>query len=385
MAKTRASLKDDAESGSTRREWLEAQLDRIQFTTYTLLVLFLIAVGYFWPKIFIVVPAGQRGVMFRYFKGGTVKDRIWGEGLNITPPWDSLSLYDIRLQQNTLKLQVLSEDGLTLGVSVAVSYRLNQEMLGYLQQDIGADYFDRMIRPQVESHARRIFGERSAHQIYSSAGEVLHELGNVPRLGGFVPRDGSGARPYLDILELKLLSVELPKVVENAIADKYRQEQLMLEYRYKLEREQKESERKRTEAAGIRDYVVISGLNPLDLLRWRSIEAAQELAKSNNTKILLLGGQNGLPVMLNIGDGKESSLPAAGGTAGSSAPATKTAETPTQAPPPIPLKKEAPAVKSKTAEAAQTPPSAPTSKDGKDASAPPPAVTKTAALQDRSQ
>ena len=85
MAKTRASLKDDAESGSTRREWLEAQLDRIQFTTYTLLVLFLIAVG-FWPKIFIVVPAGQRGVMFRYFKGGTVKDRIWGEGLNITPP-----------------------------------------------------------------------------------------------------------------------------------------------------------------------------------------------------------------------------------------------------------------------------------------------------------
>ena len=49
---------------------------------------------------------------------------------------------------------------------------------------------------------------------------------------------------------------------------------------------------------------MISGLNPLDLLRWRSIEAAQELAKSNNTKILLLGGQNGLPVMLNIGDGK---------------------------------------------------------------------------------
>ena len=48
---------------------------------------------------------------------------------------------------------MLSEDGLTLGVSVAVSYRLNQEMLGYLQRDIGADYFDRMIRPQVESHA----------------------------------------------------------------------------------------------------------------------------------------------------------------------------------------------------------------------------------------
>jgi len=60
MAKTKESLTDDAESSSPRRAWLEAQLERIQFTTYTLLVLLLIALGYFWPKIFIVVPAGQR-------------------------------------------------------------------------------------------------------------------------------------------------------------------------------------------------------------------------------------------------------------------------------------------------------------------------------------
>ncbi|MDC3955558.1 prohibitin family protein [Polyangium jinanense] len=276
-------------------------LQKVQFYAYTTLVLVLLALGFLWPRIFISVPAGSHAVMYRFFKGGTVTNRVWPEGLNVIPPWDTLTIYETRLQEKTLEFDVLSEEGLDLGVKVSIRYRPNKEMLGFLHQDIGTEYFNRLIKPEVESHVRRTFGSRPAHEIYSSKRDVLQELGQIPVLGR-LEEDGAAlsSRPYVVIQELKLVDIDLPVIVEQAIADKYKQEQLMLEYRYKLEREENEAERKRTEAAGIRDYnLIVAKVNP-DLLRWRSIDATLELAKSENSKVVVLGGGQGAQMLLNV-------------------------------------------------------------------------------------
>jgi regulator of protease activity HflC (stomatin/prohibitin superfamily) len=67
-----------------------------------------------------------------------------------------------------------------------------------------------------------------------------------------------------------------------------------------LEREQKEAERKRIEAKGIADFqaIVTKGIsqNPL---RWKGIEATEKLASSSNAKIVIVGGKDGLPLILN--------------------------------------------------------------------------------------
>jgi regulator of protease activity HflC (stomatin/prohibitin superfamily) len=288
--------------------WLQGA----QFTVYTVLVLFLLALGFLWPRMFISIPPGSRGVMYRYFSGGTVTDRPpWGEGLNVIAPWDTLTIYETRIQQHKLRFDVLSEEGLDLGLEVAIRYRPNIDALGELHQDIGTDYFDRLIRPEVESHVRLTFGRRPAHEIYSSARDLVQELGKVSPLGR--SKDGKTLR-YVEVLEVKLIDIELPSVVEGAIAEKYRQEQLMLEYRYKLEREEKEAQRKRTEAAGIRDYNAIASRVSPDLLRWRSIDATLELAKSPNTKVVVLGGTQGAQVLMNVDapmGGAAAPLPAA--------------------------------------------------------------------------
>ncbi|MDC0747086.1 prohibitin family protein [Polyangium mundeleinium] len=277
------------------------RVQQIQFYAYTTLVLVLLVLGFLWPRIFISVPAGSHAVMYRFFKGGTVTNRVWPEGLNVIPPWDRLTVYETRLQQQTLEFNVLSEEGLDLGVKVSIRYRPNKEMLGFLHQDIGTEYFERLIKPEVESHVRRTFGSRSAHEIYSSTRDVLQELGQIPVLGRLEEEKGKlDSEPYVLIQELKLVAINLPDIVEQAIADKYKQEQLMLEYRYKLQREENEAERKRTEAAGIRDYnLIVAKVNP-DLLRWRSIEATLELAKSQNSKVVVLGGGQGAQMLLNV-------------------------------------------------------------------------------------
>lgn len=288
----------------TWRERWAARLSRAQFVIYTGLVLALLVLGILWPRMFIVVPPGHLGVMYRTLKGGTVTNRTWGEGLHVIPPWDFLTIYEVRLQQKTLTLKVLSDEGLTLGVQIVVRFRPKEAMLGYLQKEIGSDYFDRIVRPEIESHVRKTFGSRPAHEIYATVRDVLQELGQFPLLGrGDKPVGATAYEPYVYVQDLKLVIIELPKIVEDAIVEKYHQEQLMLAYRYKLEREEKEADRKRTEAAGIRDFGQIAGKNAELILRWRGLEVTEGFAKSPNAKIVVLGGsQSHLPLQLNLGD-----------------------------------------------------------------------------------
>jgi regulator of protease activity HflC (stomatin/prohibitin superfamily) len=297
-------MHEEEEAPPTWRERLRDWLNRVQFVVYLLLVLLLLTIGFLWNRMFIVIPAGFRGVMYRTVQGGTVTERIWNEGLHVIPPWDKLTPYEVRLTQHTVKFNVLSDEGLSLGVQVVVRHRPEEDMLGYLQRDIGPDYFDRLIKPEVEAHIRRTFGGRPAHEIYASVRDVLQEMGQFPLIGRAEKTDkGMVSRPYLYVQELRLISVELPKIVEDAILEKYHQEQLMLAYRYKLEREEKEADRKRTEAAGIRDFNQIAGKISPDMLKWRSIDASLELAKSPNSKVVVLGGgQGGMSMQLNLGD-----------------------------------------------------------------------------------
>lgn len=67
-----------------------------------------------------------------------------------------------------------------------------------------------------------------------------------------------------------------------------------------LQREQQEAERKRIEAQGIADFqrTVSEGISD-QLLRWKGIEATLEIATSQNAKVIIAGGQDGLPIILD--------------------------------------------------------------------------------------
>jgi len=303
------------EDGGRRplREIVWTWFNRAQFAIYTLALVLLLLLAYLAPFVFIMVPTGYSGVMYRYFQGGTVTDHVWGEGLHVIPPWDTLTLYEIRLIEERVNFTILSEEGLELGVEASVRYRPNKDMLGFLHQDIGPDYYERLIKPEVEAHVRKTFGRRPAHEIYATEGDLLQELRSISMLGRV---DDSGeettSSSFIQVQEIKVVHIQLPDIVENYIAARYGEEQKMLEYDYKLLREEKESERKRTEAAGIRDYNQIASTIAPDLLRWRDIDATLALAQSNNSKVVLLSaGAGETPLIFNLGGDSSNPPPAA--------------------------------------------------------------------------
>ena len=68
---------------------------------------------------------------------------------------------------------------------------------------------------------------------------------------------------------------------------------LLLFYQFVLQKEKQEAERKRVEAQGIADYqrIISSGLTDKQL-QYESIQAQLELAKSQNSKVIIMGGKN---------------------------------------------------------------------------------------------
>ncbi len=93
--------------------------------------------------------------------------------------------------------------------------------------------------------------------------------------------------------------IVLPPRIVAAIQSKVEQEQLVKEMRFRVEREQFESERKVVEAKGIKQFqeIVQAGISE-PYLKWRGIEATVMLATSPNAKTVVIGGHGGLPLIL---------------------------------------------------------------------------------------
>jgi hypothetical protein len=183
------------------------------------------------------------------------------------------------------------------------------------------------VAPDIESDLRHTVGDRTAYELYSTEGDILQDarLSAAQQL----------AKQNIDLQELLLKKIVLPAIVRQAIEEKHRQEQRVLEYTFRLATEEKEAARKRIEAAGIRDFESIAGTISPDVLRWRGIDATLELARSNNAKIVVVGGDGRLPVLLDTATPTAASPPAGTATA---------AATPTEPPGPLPPERSALAV-----------------------------------------
>src|SRR5207237_5834648 len=117
----------------------------------------------------------------------------------------------------------------------------------------------------------------------------------------------------------------------DVINRKTKQYYIAEEYKFRVEREKRESERKKIEAEGIRDFqqTVSQGISE-SYLRWRGIEATLQLSQSPNSKTVIIGsGRDGLPIILGNVDS-----PGSGQTTGAAQPAEvdsrSTAAGPTQ-------------------------------------------------------
>ena len=289
-----------------------------------LMVLTLVGVVLF-PYFAVTVPSGQVGVLWKRFGGGTVLDprQLRDEGLHLILPWNELYLYDLRLQSVTQAYNAISSDGVSLDATMNVRFRLQRDAIPVLHQAIGPNYIDLLVRPGIGSLTREVMAQYTAEQVYSTARQEIQDKIRslvVDRLSEkMMEREGEGEEQYrvsmrdtVILFDTLVYGIELPALVVNAINRKTEQYYISEEYKFRVEREKRESERKKIEAEGIREFqqIVSQGISD-SYLAWRGIEATLQLAQSTNSKVVIIGnGKDGLPVIL--GNASPTTPPAPG-------------------------------------------------------------------------
>jgi prohibitin 1 len=243
-------------------------------------------------SMFITIEAGFEGIVFRPFAGGLDKENILQPGFHLISPWNSVYPYDARIQERTEDMDVLAANGLNIHVDLSFRYSIIPAEVGFLHEEIGTGYVDKIVAPEIRSATRKVIGKYLPEELYSTKREVIqNEI--------FAQTEANVKPKHIHLDAVLIRSVKLPDLIKTAIERKLEQQQQRDEYEFRIQKESKEAERKRIEAQGIKDFqdIVSDGISD-KLLKWKGIEATQDLAKSKNTKIIVVGGSDGLPIIL---------------------------------------------------------------------------------------
>ncbi|HEY0740197.1 MAG TPA: prohibitin family protein [Chryseosolibacter sp.] len=243
-------------------------------------------------SIFYTINATQRAVIFYKFGQGLDKDNVIYPGVHLKAPWNDVFVYNVQETSQDENMDVLDKSGLSIHVDVTVRFKPISDKIGYIYEKFNVDYVNVLVIPEVRSAVRQVMGRYTAEEIYSTkraeveatikaeSEKILH-ANNV------------------DMVALLIRSIQLPEQIRVAIENKLQQQQEALAYQFRLDKEKSEAERKRIAAEGeSRANNIINNSLTANLLKMRGIEATLELSKSPNSKIIIVGGKDGMPLIL---------------------------------------------------------------------------------------
>ena len=263
------------------------------------LVLILIGAS---TSMFKVIDAGEVGVKTVF---GKVDNGVLYSGLNVINPIAEVTTFDVKTQNYTMSgvrnegakegddaLRVLSADGLEVIIDLSVLFKVKGDEAPNILKEIGTDYLDKIVRPVSRTAIRDNAVSYDAVALYSSKRDEFQS-----RI--FATIEKSFAKRGLALEQLLVRNITLPASVKASIESKINAEQDAQKMTFVLQKERQEAERKRVEAQGIADYqkILSTGLSDRQL-QYESILAQKEIAKSANTKVIIMGNSKGAPIIL---------------------------------------------------------------------------------------
>ncbi|CAI8444723.1 MAG: Uncharacterised protein [Cryomorphaceae bacterium] len=221
------------------------------------------------------------------------EDKVFDQGLKIIAPWNKMFVYSTRIQEDRSVMEVLSANGLTIRTELSYRYRPIEEKIGYLHNNVGENYHERIVIPEIRSATREVIGKYLPEELYSSKRDSIQT--EIFDLAADRIREKN-----IELDAVLIRDVGLPEKLKQAIERKLEQEQSSLEYEFRISRAQQEAERQRIEAEGkaAANRILSQSLTE-KVLQDKGIEATVRLSESNNTKVIVVGGgDSGLPLIL---------------------------------------------------------------------------------------
>ncbi len=253
--------------------------------------------GSFW----VIINAGETGVQSLF---GKVRDTELQSGFHIKNPFVRITKMNIRTQEYTMSvaqgegkkfgadaIAALTKEGLNVDLDITVLYHLEEEKSSDVFRDVGLGYDEVIIRPQIRSVIREVISQYSAKDIYSekrqeATQKILEQLKERLLARG------------IEAEEVLLRNIQLPSDLAQSIQEKLQAEQEAERYDFVLQKEEKEAERKRLEAAGQRDAQKI--INESLTTRYLEFLYIESLKEREGTIYVPTNPNNGTPLFRGL-------------------------------------------------------------------------------------
>lgn len=229
-----------------------------------------------------IVRPGQVGVKQRL---GKLSDKIYTQGAVVFNPFLTRVIKtDIQLNDIELSLSLPSKEGLSVVAQISILYRIEQGMVPQVIRTLGSGY-ESIISNVFRSASADVCSKYFAKDMHSGMRSEIEEAIRV-KMSETLEEQG------IVVSAVLMKSIQLPAGLSSSIEQKLQAEQDAMRMEFILQQERLEAERKIIEAAGTRDAqkILSEGLTD-NIIKVRSIEAFIELARSQNSKVIVTDGE----------------------------------------------------------------------------------------------
>ena len=169
------------------------------------------------------VPTGHTGILSTF---GKVEDVSLGNGLNFHKPWQTIVTMTNKEQTFTESNVSFSKDLQEVTYTYTVKYNLLPSAAPNIYKTVGVDYFNILIKPQVNNSVKAAFGLREAEDMTETRTLIQSEINE--NVAAYAKNYGIEAKVFLDDFDFTdayTNAIEAKQVAEQeALRDKTQQQ-----------------------------------------------------------------------------------------------------------------------------------------------------------------
>jgi prohibitin 1 len=252
-------------------------------------------------------------------KLGRIKEKVYTSGpVFFNPFLATVIRTPIRTVNLSVNQGLPSREGLTVQSEISILYRVQNDKLKMVLQQVGLNYEEVLIFPVFKSASADVCAKFDAKDMHSSKRSEIERQIKERMMSTL---NGKG----FEIEEVLMKSISLPPGLTRAIEEKLNSEQEAQRMEFVKDRERKEADRKIIQANADKETQIIASeavkrkieleaegranalrieaegqkqanellnanITPM-ILRMKTIEAFEQLAKSGNAKVIITDGK----------------------------------------------------------------------------------------------
>lgn len=186
-----------------------------------------------------MVGTGEVGVVTQY---GKVTGRELDEGVSLVLPWglNSVTIYDIKVQKETVTSTAASKDLQDVSSEIVLNYNLERGSISKIHQTIGSNYISKIVSPAINEVFKAASAEYTASQLITERSKLKTQAQTI--LSTRLAKHG------INVSQLSIVDFRFSETFSKAIEDKQVAQQNAERAKFNLEAARTDAEAQRAQS-----------------------------------------------------------------------------------------------------------------------------------------